>query len=74
MPGRLWRRLRALLDRGKMDGELEEELRYHLESEAEINVRGGMTPEEACLAALRAFGGGERARELCREARGARML
>lgn len=74
MPGRLWRRLRALLSRGEMDGELEEELRFHLEREAELNVRDGMTPEEARRAALKAFGGVGRARELCREARGVRML
>src|SRR5215213_8118695 len=74
MPGRLRRRLRALLRRGEMDGELEEELRYHLEREAESNLRGGMTTGEARRAALRAFGGVEQARELCREARGVRVL
>src|SRR3712207_5251568 len=74
MPGRLGRRLRALLRRGEMDRELEEELRYHLEREAELNLRGGMTPEEARRAALRDFGGVEQTRELCREARGVRMF
>ncbi|HZB44621.1 MAG TPA: ABC transporter permease, partial [Pyrinomonadaceae bacterium] len=74
MPGRLRGRLRALLRRGEMDSELEEELRYHLEREIELNLRGGMTPEEARRAALRAFGGVEQARELCREARGVRMF
>jgi putative ABC transport system permease protein len=57
-----------------MDGELDEELRYHLEREAELNVRAGMAPEDARRAALRSFGGVEQARELCREARGVRML
>ncbi|HEX7318352.1 MAG TPA: ABC transporter permease [Pyrinomonadaceae bacterium] len=74
MPSRLWRRLRALLRRGEMDRELEEELRYHLERETEQNLCAGMTPEEARRAALRAFGGVEQARELCREARGVRMF
>ena len=74
MLSRLWRRLRALARRGEMDRELEEELRYHLERETELNLRGGMTPEEARSAALRAFGGVEQARELCREARGVRMI
>ncbi len=74
MLGRLRRRLRALLRRGEMDRELEEELRYHLERETEQNLRDGITPEEARRAALRAFGGVEQARELCREARGVRML
>jgi putative ABC transport system permease protein len=49
-------------------------LRYHLERETEQNLRGGMTPEEARRAALRAFGGVELSRELCREARGVRMF
>jgi putative ABC transport system permease protein len=57
-----------------MDRELEEELSYYLERETEQNVRGGMTQEEARRAALRAFGGVEQARELCREARGVRMI
>ena len=70
MTGRLWRRLRALLRRGELDSELEEELRYHLERETEQNLGAGMTAEEARRAALRDFGGVEQARELCREARG----
>src|SRR5919112_3163902 len=74
MLNRLWKRLRALLRRGEMDRELEEELSYYLERETEQNVRGGMTQEEARRAALRAFGGVEQARELCREARGVRMI
>src|SRR5919107_573424 len=74
MLNRLWKRLRALLRRVEMDRELEEELSYYLERETEQNVRGGMTQEEARRAALRAFGGVEQARELCREARGVRMI
>ncbi|HEX8686443.1 MAG TPA: ABC transporter permease, partial [Pyrinomonadaceae bacterium] len=74
MLGRLRRRLRALLRRGEMDRELEEELRYHLERQTEQNLRDGMTPGEARRAALRAFGGVEQARELCREARGVWMI
>ncbi len=74
MPGRLGRRLRALLSRGGLDRELDEELRYHLERETELNVRGGMTPEEARRAALRAFGGVTQSKELCREARGVRVF
>ncbi|HEX8283110.1 MAG TPA: ABC transporter permease [Pyrinomonadaceae bacterium] len=74
MPGRLKRRLRALLRRGEVDRELEEELRHHLDRETELNVRAGMSQDEARRAALRAFGGVEQARELCREARGVRMI
>lgn len=74
MPGRLWRRLRALLRRGALDRELDEELRYHLEREAELHAADGMGPEEARLAALRSFDGVTRAKEECREARGVRLV
>ncbi|HEV2860613.1 MAG TPA: ABC transporter permease [Pyrinomonadaceae bacterium] len=74
MLGDLKRRWRALRHEDEADGELEEELRYHLEREAEQNVRAGMSPEEARAAALKAFGGLEQARERCREARGVRMI
>jgi putative ABC transport system permease protein len=74
MLGRLWRRLRALLRRGRLDRELDEELRYHLEREAELHVAGGMSREEARRAALRSFDGVARAEEECREARGVRLV
>lgn len=74
MLGRLRRRLRALLRRGAADRELEEELRQHLEREVELNVRAGMPEAEARRAAVRDFGGVERAKELCREARGVRVF
>src|ERR1044071_8328981 len=74
MLGRLWRRLRALLKRDELDRELNEELRYHLEREAELHAGVRMTLEEARRAALRDFGGVEQARELCREARGVRVF
>jgi putative ABC transport system permease protein len=74
MLGRLWRRLRALRSAGVLDQELDDELRYHLEREAELNVAAGMSAEEARLAALRSFGGVTRAKEECREARGVRLI
>ncbi|HEV3469892.1 MAG TPA: ABC transporter permease [Pyrinomonadaceae bacterium] len=74
MLGRLKRRLRALLRKAEMERELDEELRYHLEREVERNLRGGMSPEEARYAALRAFGGVEQAKEQCREARGVSLI
>ena len=40
-------RLRGLLRRGREDDETAEELRFHLEMEAEKNVHAGMTPDEA---------------------------
>jgi predicted permease len=74
MLSRLKRRLWALVRKGEMERELDEELRYHLEREIEQNHRGGMSPEEARSAALKAFGGVEQAKERCRDARGVRWL
>src|SRR5215213_6822629 len=74
MLGRLWRRWRALIDRGALDRELDAELRYHVERQAAEYVAGGMAPEEARLAALRDFGGVTQSEEQCREARGVRPV
>jgi putative ABC transport system permease protein len=74
MLGKLGKQLRALVFRGAADSELDAELRYHLEREAEQNLASGMTPEEARYAALRNFGGVEQARVQCREARGVRLI
>src|SRR5215475_4788533 len=49
-------RLRALFNRRAWHAELDEELRYHLDREAERNVASGMSPAAARLAARRAFG------------------
>ena len=70
----LTRRLRALLNRAEMEGELDEELRFHIEREIEQNVARGMSPEEARRAALVEFGGAERIREECRDVRGVRLI
>ena len=64
----LWTRLRYLLA-GRSRREVDEELAFHLDREAEANVRVGMTEGEARRRAVIAFGGVERAREECREAR-----
>ena len=53
----------------RADAELDEELRYHLDRQTEANIASGMTPEEARLAALRAFGGVDQRREECRDSR-----
>src|SRR5437868_1285886 len=74
MPGRLWGRLRALLNRGELDRDLEQELRYHLERQIAEYVSEGMTQEEARRAALRDFGDVTQSKELCREARGVRPV
>ena len=67
---RLLRRARALTSRARLDRELDEELRSHLEMEVEYNVRQGLPPDEARARAVREFGGVARVREEAREARG----
>src|ERR1051325_8985125 len=74
MFGRLWRRLRSLLRRDSLDGELDTELRYHLERQVAEYASDGMTREEARRAALRDFGGVTQSKERCREARGVRPV
>ena len=70
----LRRRLQALWSGRRLDRELDDELRFHLEMATERNVRRGMAPEEARRAAVREFGGIERHRERARDERGVRFL
>lgn len=70
----LWLKLRGLLARDRVERELEDELRFHLEMETEANLRRGMSPAEARRDAQLRFGGVERYKEQAREARGTRWL
>jgi putative ABC transport system permease protein len=74
MPNSLMRSLRTLFKIKRTDREMERELRFHLEMETEENVRRGMDPEEARLAAMRSFGGVERFKEECRDVKRNRPL
>src|SRR5262245_26342601 len=67
-------RLCALLHKAKMERELDEEMRNHVEQQTEQNIRLGMNPDEARYAARRAFGGVEQAKERSRDTRGVRWL
>ena len=72
---RLLRRMRALARKEVMDREMDEEMRFHLEMEAEELVRTrGLSPEEARRRAMRDFGRVEGFREEGRDARGVRVL
>ncbi|HLY39660.1 MAG TPA: ABC transporter permease [Terracidiphilus sp.] len=73
MMGEWLSRLRFLVQ-GKSRDEVDEELQFHLEREAEANRRRGMAPSEASREAAIAFGGREHAREQCREARPAWLI
>ena len=49
-------RLRSLISRNRLDADLDEELRDHLNRQIEENLARGMGKEEARVAALRTFG------------------
>jgi putative ABC transport system permease protein len=57
MIARLFASLRGLLSRGRIDGEIAEELRDHLEREIEAHRLRGVSAEEARRLALRDLGG-----------------
>jgi predicted permease len=63
-------RCRALLLRRRLDRELDEELRFHLEQQEAEYLRRGLSREEAGRAARRRLGGVERVKETCRRQRG----
>src|ERR1700730_9858250 len=74
----LWNRLhswmRATLHRPSMESEMDSELRFHIEASAEDLVRPGLPRQEAMRRARLEFGGIDRAKEECREARGANIM
>src|SRR5437899_8976283 len=61
-------RLRNLWRADELGGELEEELRSHVEMRAEANRATGMSGDEARQAAQRQFGNAMRSKEEMREA------
>jgi putative ABC transport system permease protein len=67
-------RLSALVHRRVMERELDEELAYHLDREAEKLERDGWEPAAARREAMRRFGGVQRHREEAREAWGLAWL
>src|SRR5262247_3732831 len=64
---KLFHRLFASLRRGKIEREMDVEMRFHLEMETAENIRRGMTEEEARRVALRSFGGVEQVKEAYRD-------
>jgi putative ABC transport system permease protein len=61
-------RIRAIFKRQKLEGDLDEELQFHVEMKTRENVRAGMSPEVARAAALRQFGNVARTKEKTRAA------
>lgn len=78
---RLWRllstlrlRLRSVFRRVRVERELDDEIRDHIDRRVEEDVARGVPREQARQAALRAFGGIEQAKEACRDARGVNAI
>jgi putative ABC transport system permease protein len=67
-------RLRALFRRKRVERELDEELRFHIERQTEKYVQAGMKPGEAARRARIELGGVEQTKEECREARGVNFI
>ncbi len=68
------RRLAALFRRRRLEEDLNEELRSHLEMAVELNLGKGMGPEDARREAMKSFGGVEQTKENYREQRGLPMI
>jgi predicted permease len=62
-------RLRTLLDRSRVERELEEEFQFHIEARTAQEIARGLPPEEARIVALRAMHGVEQRKEECRDMR-----
>src|ERR1035438_1963903 len=56
-------RFNSLFRRNRLDSDLDEELRAHIDLAIAENLKRGMSPEDARTAALRAFGGLTQTRE-----------
>jgi predicted permease len=65
----LWFSLRSLVFRAKADADIDEEIAYHIEREAAMYERQGMSGTDARREALKQFGGVERYRDECRDVR-----
>jgi predicted permease len=68
------RRLAALFRRRHLEEDLEAELRSHLEMAVDLNLRQGMSAEEARREAFRTFGGVEQIKETYRDQRGLAVI
>jgi predicted permease len=67
-------RCRSLFSRARVEQELDEELRYHLEREIDSGIADGMTPEDARYAALQSVKDIEQRKEECRDMRGLNLI
>ena len=61
--GVMFARLRGLFGRKRLEAELDDEVRFHLQMQIDDNVASGMSIDEARYAALRSFGAVRRIRQ-----------
>src|SRR5437667_827267 len=67
----IWSKLRSFAQSREVKGEIDDELRLHLEMRTAENIAAGMSQEEAARAARRHFGNVQSVREECRDICGA---
>ena len=67
-------RCRAIFRRDAVERELDDEIRFHIEQTIEKLMRSGMTRDRAAREARLTLGGAEQEKELCRDARGTRLI
>ena len=67
-------RVRSMLRWGRVEAEMDEELRFHVENKIAEGVANGLTEKEAREAAMRALDGMEVRKEEMRDARGLHWL
>jgi len=70
----LFHRLGALFRRDRIDRDLDDEMRFHLDQQIAAYVRQGLAPDEAVRRARIEFGGVDQIREEHRDARGVTFL
>ena len=71
---RLRARLRSLVQRRRVEQDLDAELRFHLDQQIAENLAVGMSPEDARVSALRSVGSVTLIKEQCRDSLGLRLI
>src|SRR5262245_37910667 len=66
---RLRLRLRTLLQRDRVEHELDEEFQFHIDERTAFEVARGLSPKDARIAAIRAMDGALRRKDECRDMR-----
>jgi len=74
MKARILAAFRSLFRKGRLEREMDEEMRFHVEMETQKQMQRGLSPEAARTRALQSFGGIQKNKEECREAGGTRWI